>query len=66
MATPQAPLRGSLERMAYARGSKTRSGTRACAQQGPAGDGEQRPLVPRSRFSPRLRPSVMRLQLTKS
>jgi len=32
MATPQAPLQGRLERMAPARGRKTRSGTRACAQ----------------------------------
>src|SRR5262249_28693389 len=61
MATPQAPLHGSLERMAHARGSKTRSGTRTCAQQGPAGDGEQRPLVPRSRCSPRLKRSVRHL-----
>ena len=32
--------------------------TRAHAEQGFAGDGEQRPLVPRSRYSPRLKPSV--------
>jgi hypothetical protein len=30
------------------------------AEQGFAGDGEQRPLVPRSRSSPRLKPSVRR------
>ena len=30
----------------------------AGAEQGFAGDGEQRPLVPRSRSSPRLKPSV--------
>jgi hypothetical protein len=28
------------------------------AEQGGAGDGEQRPLVPRSRYSPRLTPGV--------
>jgi hypothetical protein len=37
------------------------SGARTCAQPRPAGDGEQRPLVHRSRCSPRLMPGV-RLQ----
>jgi hypothetical protein len=31
------------------------------AEPGGAGDGKQRPLVPRSRCSPRLAPSVRRL-----
>ena len=46
-------------------GGKAMSGARPCAQQGHAGDGEQRPLVPRSRCSPRLMPSV-RLQRGRS
>ena len=33
---------------------------RACAEQGHAGDCKQRPLVPRSRCSPRLMPGVRR------
>jgi hypothetical protein len=37
---------------------RARRGTTTYAQQGFAGDGEQRPLVPRSRCSPRLKPSV--------
>jgi hypothetical protein len=58
MGTPQAPFHGGLERVAHARGGKVMSGTRTCAQQGPAGDGKQPPLVPRSGSFPRLRPGV--------
>ena len=58
MGTPQEPLHGGLERVAHARGGKAMSGTRPCAQQGPAGDGKQPPLVPRSGSFPRLRPGV--------
>jgi hypothetical protein len=60
MGSPQEPLHGGLERVAHARSGKAMSGTRTCAQQGHAGDGEQRPLVPRSRCSPRLMPGVRR------
>ncbi len=62
MGTPQEPLHGGLERVAHARGGKAMSGTRTCAQQGHAGDGEQRPLVPRSRCPPRLMPGVRLLE----
>jgi hypothetical protein len=62
MDTPQEPLHGGLERVAHARGGKAMSGTRTCAQQGHPGDGEQRPLVPRSRCSPRLMPGVSQLE----
>jgi hypothetical protein len=58
MGTPQEPLHGGLEQVAPARGGKAISGTRTCAQQGPAGDGKQPPLVPRSGSFPRLRPGV--------
>ena len=64
MGTPQEPLYGGLEGVAHARGGKAMSGAPTCAQQGHAGDGEQRPLVPRSRSSPRLTPSVRLLQNT--
>ena len=37
---------------------KSGGGLSQGAEQGFAGDGEQRPLVPRSRSSPRLKPSV--------
>ena len=39
-------------------GLPARRRTTTYAQQGFAGDGEQRPLVPRSRSSPRLKPGV--------
>jgi hypothetical protein len=45
-------------RGALAQGSKAMSGARPGAQQGHAGDCEQRPLVPRSRCPPRLKRSV--------
>jgi hypothetical protein len=52
MGTPQEPLHGGLERVAHARGGKAMSGTRLCAQQGPAGGrqitktGRHHPLTP--------------------
>jgi hypothetical protein len=39
-------------------GQQASSFSPSLAEQGFAGDGEQRPLVPRSRSSPRLKPSV--------
>ena len=58
MGTPQEPLPGGLERVAHARGGKAMSGTRTCVQQGHAGDGEQPPLVSRSRRQRRLKRGV--------
>jgi len=60
MGTPQEPLHGGLERGAHARGGKSMSGTRTCAQQGHAGDGIQPPL--RCGFPPRLMPGVRLLE----
>jgi hypothetical protein len=40
------------------RGRHQRQRSFLLAEQGFAGDGEQRPLVPRSRYSPRLKPGV--------